>query len=134
MNVVSQFARGALWVAALSVATAPVAVAQDPVEVGPHIYTVVFENEQVRVSEIHFNVGDSIPMHSHPDHFVYVLDPGTLQLSYPDGTTKDFAATPGQVVWSEAETHAAVNVGATEFRAVVVELKAPAAVPADAAQ
>ena len=129
MNVVSQFARGALWVAVLSVAAAPVAVAQDPVEVGPHIYTVVFENEQVRVSEIRFNVGDSIPMHSHPDHFVYVLDPGTLQLSYPDGSTKTFEGTPGQVVWTNAESHAAVNASTTPFRALVVELKEPSSQP-----
>jgi len=97
--------------------------AQDPVEVGPHIYTVKFENERVRVSEITFKPGDAIAMHSHPDHFVYVLNGGTLKLSHPDGNAADFTSEAGQVVWIPAESHAAVNVGATEFRGLVVELK-----------
>ena len=48
----------------------------------------------VRISEIHFKLGDSIPMHSHPDYFVYVLSGGTLKLSYPDGHTKGFTEEP----------------------------------------
>ncbi len=102
---------------------AGVAWAQDPAQVGPHVYTVKFENERVRVSEIHFDVGESIPMHEHPDHFVYVLTGGTLRLSYPDGRTADVAAVPGQVLWIPAESHAAVNIGSTEFKGLVVELK-----------
>lgn len=100
-----------------------VAWAQDPAEVGPHIYKVLFENEKVRVSDIHFNPDDKIAMHSHPDHFVYVLSAGKLKLSYPDGTTSDFEGTPGQVVWINAESHAAENIGGTEFHGLVVELK-----------
>lgn len=102
---------------------AGVARAQDPVKVGPNIYTVKFENDRVRVSEIHFKPGDSIPMHEHSDHFVYVLTAGTLQLSYPDGRASEFAGVPGQVAWIPAESHAAVNIGSSEFAAVVVELK-----------
>lgn len=48
---------------------------------------------------------------------------GTLQLSYPDGKTAELSATPGQVMWIPAESHAAVNTGSTEFTALVVELK-----------
>ena len=102
---------------------ASVVWAQDPVKVGPNVYSVKFENDKVRVSEIDFDPDESIPMHSHPDHFVYVLTEGTLQLSYPDGKTSDFSATPGQVVWLPAETHAAINTGTTQFKALVVELK-----------
>lgn len=129
MRVVRRFMPGLVGIMMLSAAAMPVAVAQDPVEVGPHIYTVVFENERVRVSEIQFKVGDQIAMHSHPDHFVYVLEPGTLQLSYPDGRTSTFEGTPGQVVWINAESHAAVNAGTTPFRALVVELKEPSSQP-----
>lgn len=110
-------------VAVAALAFVRIAAAQDPVEVGPNIYHVVFENERVRVSEITFQPGDSIPMHSHPDHLLYVLTPGTLKLAYPDGTTKDFEGTPGQVVWTNAESHEGQNIGTTEFRALVVELK-----------
>ncbi len=104
-------------------ANANIVPGNDPVQVGPNIYKVVFENERVRVSEITFKPGDSIAMHSHPDHFVYVMTAGTLKLSYPDGTSKDFVGTPGQVVWTPAETHAGENIGGTEFRGLVVEFK-----------
>lgn len=107
----------------VSMGVARVAQAQDPVVVGPHIYTVKLDNDTVRASEIVFQPGDKIAMHSHPDHLLYVVKGGTLQLSYPDGTTADVNATPGQVMWIPAESHAAVNIGTTEFKALVVELK-----------
>jgi len=106
------------------------AMAQDPIEVGPDVYKLAFENDRVRVMEITFQPGDKIALHSHPDHFVYVISGGTLALSYPDGTIKEFAGKAGDVVWINAESHAAENVGTTEFRGVVVELKEPAAAPA----
>ena len=101
----------------------PLARAQDPLEVGPNIYKKVFENDRVRVMEIRFNPGDKIGMHSHPDHFVYIIDPGTLRLSYPDGTTKFVQGRKGEVLWSPAESHDAVNISATTLRGLVVELK-----------
>lgn len=113
---------GLMLVAGLGVSAAVVR-AQDPVQVGPNVYTQVFENDRVRISRIRFEPGASIPMHEHPDHFLYVLTPGTITLSYPDGTSKEFAGETGQVVWIPAESHAAVNTGTTEFTALVVELK-----------
>lgn len=98
--------------------------AVDPVEVGPDIYKVVFENEKVRVSEITFKPGAKIPMHDHAgDHFVYAMSPATMLFSYPDGKTMQAEIKTGQVVWSGPETHAAENVGETEFRALVTENK-----------
>ena len=112
-----------LMLTVFCLAGATVALAQDPLVVGPNIYKKVFENDRVRVSEITFKPGDSMPMHSHPDHFVYVMTAGTIKLSYPDGTSKDFVGVPGQVVWIPAETHSGENTGGTEFRALVVEFK-----------
>lgn len=123
MNRLSRWIAIGLVMGVLGIAG--LASAQDPVEVGPHIYSVKFENEQVRVCEITFKVGDHIDMHSHPDHFVYVLAAGTLKLSYPDGREAEFVGEPGQIVWIPAESHAAVNTGSTEFHALVVELKKP---------
>ena len=102
---------------------AGVAQAEDPLAVGPDVYSLKFENERVRILEISFQPGQSIAMHSHPDHAVYVLAPGTLQLTHPDGSVMDFVGEEGQVVWIPAESHSAVNTGATEMRAVVIELK-----------
>lgn len=100
--------------------------AQDPLEVGADIYSLKFENERVRVMEINFAPGAKIAMHSHPDHMVYVLTDGKLVLTHPDGTTADFEAKAGDVVWINAESHSAENVGTTEVKGVVIEFKEPA--------
>jgi len=99
------------------------AAAQDPVKVGPNIYKTLFENDRVRVCDVRFKPGDSIAMHSHPDHFVYVIAPGKIKLSDPDGKTKLMENKAEEVVWIKAETHSAENIGTTEFHGLVFELK-----------
>lgn len=101
------------------------AAAQDPVKVGSNVYKQVFENERVRVSDVRFKPGDKIAKHSHPDHFIYVLEQGKLRISKPDGTSSEADFQVGQVVWITAETHWAENIGSTELHALVVELKEP---------
>jgi len=103
--------------------TVAAAEGKDPLEVAPAVYTKKFENERVRVLEGHFKAGDSIAMHSHPDHFAYILGPGTLRLTYPDGRTQDVTAKAGEVIWIPAESHASQNVGQTEVHLLVIELK-----------
>jgi beta-alanine degradation protein BauB len=98
-------------------------MAQDPLEVGPDVYKKVFENDQVRVMEVTFKVGGKIDMHSHPDHFVYLLTDTKLKLTHPDGSSKDFEGKKGEVVWIAAESHSAENVSDSEVKALVVELK-----------
>ncbi|HZL84480.1 MAG TPA: cupin domain-containing protein [Candidatus Krumholzibacteria bacterium] len=105
--------------------TAMVAFAQDPIKVGPNNYKLVHENDRVRVMEVRFKPGESIGMHSHPDHYVIVTSGGSLQISRPDGTKTDIVAKPGDVLWINAETHAAKNTGTTEIVGYVNELKEP---------
>jgi len=121
-RVMSGWMLGIAAVVAVGVG-ARVVEAADPVVVGPHIYKVVFENERVRVSEATFAPGAKIPMHEHPDHFVYVITPGKLKLSYPDGRAVEFNAVPGKVTWIPAEMHAGENIGTTEVKLLVTELK-----------
>lgn len=102
-----------------------IALAQNPLEVGPGIYTLLFENERVRVMQVTFQPGDKIAMHSHPDHVTTFVTEGTLMLTYPDGSTKEISGKPGDSFWIPAEAHAAENTGTTEVRGIVVELKEP---------
>ena len=111
--------------AGLMIAAATAAVAQDPLEVGPDVYKFKFENERVRVMDVTFAPGVSSAMHSHPDHFAYVLSGGKLILSYPDGSSKEVDVKAGDLLWMDAESHAAKNPGDTELKLLVVELKEP---------
>ena len=95
-----------------------------PQEGAPNIYHQIFDNERARVSEIKFNPGDKAAMHTHPyDHVLYILEGGTLTLSYPDGTSKVVTAKAGDVMFMGKETHSAVNTGTTTVRATVTEIK-----------
>lgn len=100
--------------------------AADPLQVAPDMYRLLMENERVRVMEVTFGPGKKIAKHSHPDHFVYVVEAGTIKISKPDGTFSDATVKVGDVMWIPAETHWAENTGATTVRLVVTELKEPA--------
>ena len=103
------------------------AMADDPMKVAPDMYKLVFENDRVRVMEVTFQPGQKIPKHSHPDHYIYVAEGGSIKINKPDGTTADANFTVGQVVWISAETHWAQNTGTSVVRLVVNELKEPRA-------
>jgi quercetin dioxygenase-like cupin family protein len=117
--------RLAAAVAAL-VCSATVAFAQDPLEVAPGMYRLLFENDKVRVMEVTFQPGQKIAAHAHPDHYVYVAEGGTLRISKDDGSS-DVTVKPGDVIWINAEKHWAENIGTTVVRLIVNELKTEAA-------
>ena len=123
MKKTLRLAAGILAAAIVLVGVAMKVLAQDPLEVAPNIYTKLFENEKVRVCDFKFEPGDAMGTHSHPDHLVYLLSGGKLQLSYADGSTKDIEAKAGDVLWGNAETHATVNNGTTEVHGIIIELK-----------
>jgi mannose-6-phosphate isomerase-like protein (cupin superfamily) len=110
---------------------AVVAMAQDPIKVGPDIYKSLFENERIRVNEINFKAGAHIDFHSHPDHVVYWIAGGTLRIwnKGADGKVTDsvdVSGKPGDVLYLPACTHAGTNIGKTDLKLVQVELKEPA--------
>lgn len=98
--------------------------AQDPTQVGPEVYKTIFENDYVRIFEVHFKPGVKIGTHSHPDHLAYVLSDGKLKLIYPD-TAVVIEAKAGATFWIPAESHAAENFGDTDLRVLVLDLKLP---------
>lgn len=95
----------------------------DPAIVATDVYKMVMENDRVRVFEVRFKPGQETVMHGHPDHVVYVLADYTLDLTLPDGSRQEVPLKTGQALWIGAGPHAAKNIGTTEGRAVVIELK-----------
>lgn len=121
MNAKSTWSSAAVL---LALTAAPQAWAQDPAVVATDIYKCTFENEHTRLCEVTFKPGAKIAPHSHPDHLVYVLQPGKLRIT-DDGTGKsdDVDFTMGQAVWLPAVTHHAENLGGAELKALVIEFK-----------
>ena len=53
---------------------------RDPMKVAKNVYKSIIENDRVRVLETSFKPGDKAIMHEHPDHVVYVLNDGKINL------------------------------------------------------
>lgn len=113
------------WTLALApLFAAGTALAQDPVKVSPDHFTVLLENERVRVLDFHSKAGDKIPMHSHPAYISYsITGAGKTKFTSKDGKVKDQSAKTGQATWHEPETHASEYEGTGSTHVLLVELK-----------
>jgi predicted metal-dependent enzyme (double-stranded beta helix superfamily) len=89
---------------------------------------VLFENEFVRVIEIHMQPGVAEPKHSHGHGVTVALTDYDNELTtYPDRAVTRRHTKFGEVRWAEAVTHEARNTGTTEQRVIRVEIKRDAA-------
>lgn len=112
-----------LRVLAIGVSLAGTAAAQDPLPLYPENYRVLLENDRVRVLDFRLRKGATEQSHSHPAHVVYVVAPFEVRFTFPDGRTGIRKAAAGDVLFSEAVTHATENIGGTEAHGILVELK-----------
>ena len=108
----------------------PILQAQDAVKVDPKHYTVLSENDQVRILKVHYGPHEKSVMHSHPATVAVFLTDGNGQFGYPDGKKEDFTAKAGDAQYGAAATHLPENTGDKGMDLIVVELKAQAAPPA----
>lgn len=100
--------------------------AQDATKIAPDHYKVILDNDNVRVLEVTAKPGDKMSTHSHPDHVVYAVTGGKAKFTFPDGKSKEVEMKPGQATWVKSETHATENVGTSDLKSIVFELKKPA--------
>jgi len=106
----------------LMVAALP-ALAQDPVKAAPQAFKERLNNSEVRVLEYSSKPGQKEAMHSHPAVILYVIQGGKLKSTAPDGTSKVVEYKTGDIQWREAVTHSGENVGTTEMKSLLVEVK-----------
>ena len=100
------------------------AYSQDPVEVDSDHYTVIFENEQVRVLRIRYGPSEKSVMHFHPNAVIIFLEDAEGQFTLPDGTVIDSSGKSGDVIWGPAGKHLPENMSDTEeIYVIAVELK-----------
>ena len=113
---------GALAVSALS----QVATEEDAARISPHLYTVKFENDRVRVLEYRNPPGGMEAIHSHSPGVVIYLSDSTSRTTLPDGTSSEGSHVLGDVSWRGFTRHASENVGSTDVHAIAIELKSAA--------
>jgi quercetin dioxygenase-like cupin family protein len=118
--------RLAVYGVALCVCFAPILSAQDAAKVDPKHYTVLSENDQVRILKIHYGAHEKSVMHSHPASVVVFLTDAKVQFAYPDGKKEDYTPKAGSAQYSPSTTHLPENTGDTGMDAILVELKGKA--------
>jgi quercetin dioxygenase-like cupin family protein len=122
--------RSAFFIATLSVCLSPILSAQDAVKADPKHYSVVSENDQVRILKVHYGPHEKSVMHSHPDTVAVFLTDAKAQFTFPDGTKQEVNLKAGDSQYSKAATHLPENTGDNAMDLIVVELKGKAAKPA----
>ena len=65
----------------------------------------------------------SAGVHSHPAHLTVLLSPAKVRMTPAGGKPQVIENQPGDVFWSEAETHEVENISGKDVRALLIELK-----------
>lgn len=97
--------------------------AQDPLPLYPQNYHVILENSNVRVLDFMLRKGAKEAMHSHPAHVVYVVSGFRIRFTLPSGRAVVREPKAGDVLYSDAVTHASENIGDGDAHGILVELK-----------
>jgi quercetin dioxygenase-like cupin family protein len=116
-------ARLAFYLAVMCACIAPILSAQDAVKVDPKHYSVVSENDQVRILKVHYGPHEKSVMHSHPDTVAVFLTDATGQFTFPDGKVQEFTVKAGDAQYGAAATHLPENTGDKDMEVIVTELK-----------
>ena len=103
----------------------------DAVVSAPAHHRVLFENEHVRVLDTRVPPGERVPLHTHKwPSVAYTISTGDfVRFDADDNPTLDtrtakLPAQLGTAIWlPPLEPHSIENVGATEMRAITVEIK-----------
>jgi quercetin dioxygenase-like cupin family protein len=100
--------------------------AQDPVKVDPKHYSVISENDQVRILKVHYGPHEKSVMHSHPAGVMVANSDSKGKFTYPDGKSEMMTTKSGEARYTPAVTHLPENTGDKPLDVVLVELKSPA--------
>jgi hypothetical protein len=104
---------------------APVDGKKDSLLVAPDVYKLAFENERVRVLSFVTQPGQKWALHSHPDSLAVSLSEYSVRNIVPGQAPTERHSKLGDVRWVPATAHMGENMGTTEMRGLMVELKDP---------
>lgn len=98
-------------------------LAQDATKVEPGHYHVAFENENVRVVNMHYGPHEKSTMHQHPAGVAVYITAGHFRFTDENGKVTEANAKAGEARWFPAFRHKVENLSDKPFDAVYVESK-----------
>lgn len=113
----------ALCGALLCASIVPMLSAQDAVKADPKHYTVVSENDQVRILKVHYGPHEKSVMHSHPNSVVVPLTDARAEFTLPDGKKQTMTMKANEAQFTPGSTHLPENTGDKGMDLILVELK-----------
>lgn len=126
MRVLLRLVAAALLGAMVAPSAAQTPTVEDAEKTSPQYYTILFENDKVRVFEYRLPPGEVEQMHSHPEGVIRFLSDATVRVTLEDGSKSIASSTNGDVQWRDHTIHAIENIGETDAVAFVVETKSAA--------
>lgn len=96
---------------------------QDPAVDPSYAVKVEFENEQIRVTRVHYAARAKSPMHSHPGRAVIALTGSHLRVTESGGPARETQRRPGEIYWGDSVTHSAENLTDEPLETIEVEIK-----------
>ena len=115
--------RFALCVAVMCAFAASIVSAQDAVKTDPKHYSVVSENDQVRILKVHYGPHEKSHMHEHPQGVVVNLTDGHLRFTDQNGKVKEVFSKRGEARWFPAFRHTVENLTDESYSAVYIGVK-----------
>jgi quercetin dioxygenase-like cupin family protein len=99
--------------------------ALDPVTVEAPFLKMFKDTLGIKLYEVTLNPGDSVGLHNHPDHVLYVAQGGKLRLYSDDGKSQDSELPTGAAMVAPAQSHYGKNIGTTTVKLIVADVYRP---------
>ncbi len=100
--------------------------ATDGMMVAPKMTRILGDTLGIKMYEVISKPGDSIPLHSHPDHAFYVIQGGKAAI-YFGSDRQEWELKPGMGFVNGPVKDAAKNIGKTNIKFLVVDIYRPRA-------
>ena len=99
--------------------------AMDPLTVGAQFSKKIHDTLNIKLFEVTLKPGDSIALHTHPDHSFYVLQGGKLSVNIQGAGTREFDLKPGMGWIGGPITDFGKNIGNTTVKWIETDVYRP---------
>lgn len=97
----------------------------DPVKVEAPFLTLHKDTLGIKLYEVTLKPGDSVGLHTHPDHVLYVAQGGTIKIYPKEGEPQTAELPTGAAMIFPAQSHSGINTGTTTVKLVVADIYRP---------
>ena len=97
--------------------------AMDPVKLDPKHYSVVIDNDEVRVLRAKYGPHEKSVMHEHPASVAVSMTDYHVKMTGGDGKSQDLSSKAHDAIWTDAGKHLPENLSDKPMEVMVIELK-----------